>query len=134
MHILISAGPNLPVPAMRGGAVNRFWSQMAPEFARRGHQVTVCSRAFAGQVEKEEVDGVRYLRRGGFDSGESRLRNYACSLTAAVTSAWQLPNADVYITNDAFAPWLMAARGLGGWADARRRRASAERPVPLVSR
>jgi len=112
VHIVISTGPNLPVPALRGGAVNRFWSQMAPEFARRGHEVTVCARAFAGQATEELREGVRYVRSGGFDAGRFRFGNYVRSLTAALGSVATLPRGDVFITNDAFSPWLLAARGL----------------------
>ncbi len=112
VHIVIATGPNQPVPAVRGGAVNRFWSQMAPGFVRLGHEVTVCAREFEGQLSEEVREGVRYLRRGGFDAGRYRFGNYARSLVSSIRTTITLPAADVYITNDAFSPWLMAARGL----------------------
>ncbi len=108
---MISTGPNLPLPAVRGGAVHRFWSQMTPAFARRGHQVTVCARAWPQQSAGEVVDGVRFRRSGGFDLSRSRLRDYARSLLWALGSTAGLPRGDVYVSNDLFSPWLLAARG-----------------------
>lgn len=111
MRIVIDTGPNLPVPAIRGGAVNRFWSQMAPRFAAKGHEVEVWARRYPGQAAEEMVDGVRYRRRGGFDAGRSAWRNHLASLGYAVCFTSRLPPADAYVSNDAFAPWIMAVRG-----------------------
>ena len=111
MHIVISTGPNLPVPAVRGGAVHRFWSQMAPAFARHGHRVTVCARAHPPQPSAETIDGVRYRRSGGFDASSSKLHDYARSLLWALVSTVKLPDGDVYVSNDLFSPWLLAAKG-----------------------
>ncbi|MFO1496443.1 MAG: glycosyltransferase family 4 protein [Lysobacterales bacterium] len=112
MHVLIATGPNLPVPALRGGAVHRFWSEMAPALVRLGAEVTVYARADRAQAACEELAGVRYLRAGGFDARGRRWYDYPRSLLYALAHGWLLPRADVYITNDAFMPWVMAARGL----------------------
>lgn len=111
MRLVISAGPNLPVPALRGGAVNRFWSDLAPALVRRGAEVTICARAYRGQPQAETREGVRYLRHGGFDAGRSRAYNYIRSLAFAVAGLWRLPKSDLYISNDAFSPWILALRG-----------------------
>lgn len=112
MHVLIATGPNLPVPALRGGAVHRFWSEMAPALVRLGAEVTVYARADRAQPARELRDGVAYVRAGGFDAKGSRWYDYGRSLLYALGHVWRLPRADIYITNDAFMPWLMAARGL----------------------
>ena len=66
MKITIATGPIFPVPAVRGGAVQRLWEGLAREFAKRGHEVTIFAREFPGQATEETVDGIRYVRRGGY--------------------------------------------------------------------
>ena len=62
MKITIATGPIYPVPAVRGGAVRRMWHGLAKEFAKRGHEVTIFARAFPGQPETENRDGIRIVR------------------------------------------------------------------------
>lgn len=106
MRLVIATGPNLPVPAIRGGAVNRFWSQMGPALVRQGVQVTICARADRNQTPSENVEGVRYYRCGGFDSMGIREYDYVRSLLYAFRMWVTLPKADLYILNDAFSPLL----------------------------
>ena len=112
LHILISTGPNLPVPAIRGGAVNRFWEQVSSKFAERGHKVSIFSRASANQLPQEVCKGVVYSRSGGFELSRKTWINYARTLIYAIRTCQRLPSADIYVTNDVFSPWLMVVRGL----------------------
>ena len=45
MKIAIVLGAFLPVPPVMGGAVEKVWFTLAAEFVRRGHNVTLVSRA-----------------------------------------------------------------------------------------
>lgn len=85
---------------------------MAPALVRLGAEVTVYARADRAQPVCEQIAGVRYRRAGGFDARGRRWYDYPRSLLYALAHGWRLPRADVYITNDAFMPWVMAARGL----------------------
>jgi hypothetical protein len=49
MRITIVQGAFLPVPPLLGGAVEKMWFGLAPEFVRHGHEVVYISRRFAGQ-------------------------------------------------------------------------------------
>jgi len=110
MRITICTGPILPVPAIAGGAVHRFWSQMAPAFAASNHDVRVFARAFNGQAAKEVHEGVSYYRSGGYDHTRSTLRNVWSSWRDARRLALQLPDADVLIANDIALPRVLAHR------------------------
>jgi len=84
---------------------------MAPEFCAQGHEVLVVARSEPGQAQAERLQGVRYFRVRGSDTGRSRVTNYTSGLFAAVRASSHMPEADVYITNDVFSPWIMAGRG-----------------------
>jgi len=43
----------LPVPPVMGGAVEKVWFALGQEFARRGHEVVLVSRALSGAGRSE---------------------------------------------------------------------------------
>ena len=110
MKITIATGPIFPVPAVRGGAVQRLWEGLAREFAKRGHEVTIFAREFPGQATEETVDGIRYVRRGGYAQSTSIKRDLVQCLLYALKTARHVPPGDVVVTNDfwmpAVLPWL----------------------------
>ena len=115
MKITIATGPIFPVPAVRGGAVQRLWEGLAREFAKPGHEVTIFAREFPGQAEDETVDGIRYVRRGGYEQSTSIKRDLVQCLLYALKTARNVPPGDVVVTNDfwmpAVLPWLNPAAG-----------------------
>jgi glycosyltransferase involved in cell wall biosynthesis len=104
MKITIVGGPFLPMPPAPCGAVERVWHGLAEEFARKGHKVTVLCRAHPSQASREEVNGVRYVRRMQWRRtrwiGWSLLKDMAYS--ARLLGA--LPRADVTVTNTFWLP------------------------------
>jgi glycosyltransferase involved in cell wall biosynthesis len=110
MKITIATGPIFPVPAVRGGAVQRLWEGLAREFVKRGHEVTIFAREFPGQAKDEVVDGIRYVRRGGYAQSTSIKRDLVQCLIYALKTARHVPPGDVVVTNDfwmpAVLPWL----------------------------
>lgn len=108
MRITIATGPMLPVPALRGGAIPRMWQGLAGEFARRGQQVCIFARSHPGQAADETVDGVRYLRAGGFEQGKSIALDLTRDLAYASAALPRLPAADILVTNDFWLPALAA--------------------------
>jgi glycosyltransferase involved in cell wall biosynthesis len=114
MRITIVQGAFLPVPALRGGAVEKVWDALGREFARRGHEVTHISRLCDGLPESEERAGVRHLRLLGFDAPGSSLllkwRDFLYSRRVLKV----LPPADILVTNTFWLPLLArdASRGL----------------------
>jgi glycosyltransferase involved in cell wall biosynthesis len=115
MKITIATGPIFPVPAVRGGAVQRLWEGLAREFTMRGHEVTVFAREFAGQAKEETVDGIHYVRRGGYEQSTSIKRDLVQCLLYALKVARHVPPGDVVVTNDfwmpAVLPWLNPTAG-----------------------
>jgi glycosyltransferase involved in cell wall biosynthesis len=115
MRITIATGPIFPVPAVRGGAVQRLWEGLAHEFVTRGHEVTIFARKFPGQASEETVDGIRYVRRGGYEQSTSIKRDLVQCLLYALKTARHVPPGDVVVTNDfwmpAVLPWLKPSAG-----------------------
>lgn len=115
MKITIATGPIFPVPAVRGGAVQRLWEGLAREFAQRGHEVTIFAREFPGQAAEETVDGIRFVRRGGYAQSTSIKRDLVQCLLYALKTARYVPPGDVVVTNDfwmpAVLPWLKPSAG-----------------------
>lgn len=115
MKITIATGPIFPVPAVRGGAVQRLWEGLAREFAKRGHEVTIFAREFPGQASEETVDGIRYVRRGGYEQSTSIKRDLVQCLLYALKTVRHVPPGDIVVTNDfwmpAVLPWLNPSVG-----------------------
>lgn len=109
MRIVIAAGPMLPVPALRGGAIPRLWESLGQEFARNGHAVTVLARAFPGQPAREVRQGVEYRRWGGFDQSRRLAWDLVRDLFYGILLLPRLPRADILVTNTFWLPALAAA-------------------------
>ena len=73
MKITIVLGAFLPVPPIMGGAVEKVWFALAQEFARRGHEVVLVSRALPELPRSETRAGVKHLRVRGFDIPRSLI-------------------------------------------------------------
>jgi len=88
---------------------------LAREFVKRGHEVTIFAREFPGQAREETVDGIRYLRRGGYEQSTSIKRDLAQCLLYALKTARHVPAADIVVTNDfwmpAILPWMKPSAG-----------------------
>jgi len=108
MKISIITGPWLPVPALRGGAMQKSWHAMAREFVRSGHEVAVISRSFSGQPAKETIDGIQFLRTRGFAQGRRVAWDLVKDLVYAANVLPRLPVADILVTNDFWLPALAA--------------------------
>ena len=95
--------------------MQRLWEGLAREFAKRGHEVTIFAREFPGQATEETVDGIRYVRRGGYAQSTSIKRDLVQCLLYALMTARHVPPGDVVVTNDfwmpAVLPWLKPSAG-----------------------
>ena len=108
VKITVLTGPWLPVPALRGGAMQKTWHGLAREMAQAGHEVTVVARKFPGQPSEEKLDGMRFLRTRGFSQGKHVAWDLVKDLIYAVNAVPRLPPADILVTNDFWAPALAA--------------------------
>jgi glycosyltransferase involved in cell wall biosynthesis len=109
MKISIVTGPWLPVPALQGGAVPRLWQGLAEQFAAKGHQVTILCRCYQGQPQQEVINGVGYVRHGGFPQSRSIALDLLKDLAYALTMVPVLPRADILVINDFWLPVFATA-------------------------
>jgi glycosyltransferase involved in cell wall biosynthesis len=106
MKIQIVMNFAMPVPALRGGAVEKRWHGLALELSRR-HDVLMYSRQ-DGNLPQHQTEGrLRHLRTPGFQWSNVRAVNIAKSAAWALRIAPQLEPADILITNDILAPVLL---------------------------
>lgn len=115
MKITIVMGFFLPVPPAAGGATEKSWHELALEFARRGHQVTVISRQWPGWPGRETCDGVQHLRLRGYDHTSRLGRNLWRDVWWSLRAGRNLPPADITVVNSIALPvWLGWLRGSAG--------------------
>ena len=113
MKIAIVQGAFLPVPPKRGGAVEKIWSALGEEFARRGHNVTHYSRLCDGLPATEVRAGVRHIRVPGADTPAWLPALKWQDLLYTRRVARQLERADVVVTNTFWAPLIFSPRRHG---------------------
>ena len=107
MKITIATGPIYPVPAVLGGSVQRLWYGLALEFAKRGHEVTIFAKAHEGQPEEETLDGIRFVRWGGYDLSTSIGTDLVRCLIYALRAAPRVPRGDIVVANDFWTPAVL---------------------------
>jgi len=109
MIISIVTGPWLPTPALQGGAVNRRWCRLAEEFAGTGHLVNIVAKQYPGQAFREQINGVNYIRHGGFEQSTNVKLDLLKDFVYALDTLPILPTSDILLINDfwlpVFAPW-----------------------------
>lgn len=108
MNITILQGPFLPVPPLRGGAVEKLWFQLSKEFALLGHKVIHISRRFSTLPDFEISDSVAYIRIPGFDSRQFLPFSNLCDLVYSIRALSVLPPADILISNTFWLPLLQS--------------------------
>lgn len=120
MKITILQGPFLPVPPLRGGAVEKMWFELGAEFAARGHAVTQVSRLCDGLPAEERLRDVRHLRVPSGDRPPRMGATLVRDFLYARRAARQAPDADITVTNSFWAPMLLGRRHGGIYIDVQR--------------
>ena len=110
MKITILQGAFLPVPALRGGAVEKMWFALGPEFAARGHEVTHVSRCCDDLAPRETINGVQHVRVRGYDRPEKLAHGLVLDLFYTWRAARSMPKSDVVVTNTFWAPLVLPRR------------------------
>lgn len=107
MKITIVLGAFLPVPPIMGGAIEKVWFALAPEFVKRGHDVVMVSRAMPQFPRDEIINGVRHLRVRGFNTPRSLLRLKFLDLIYSRRAMSISPESDIVVTNTFWLPILL---------------------------
>lgn len=120
MKITILQGAFLPVPPLKGGAVEKMWFELGAEFAARGHTVTHVSRRFGTLPHEEVLRGVNHLRVRGAERSRNTKRNMLPDLLYSWRAARRMPSADVVVTNTFWAPVVLGRRHGAIYVDVQR--------------
>jgi glycosyltransferase involved in cell wall biosynthesis len=90
-----------------GGAVEKVWLSLAEEFARRGHEVVMISRAVRDFPREQTINGVSHCRVAGFDTPRSLVWLKFLDLIYSMRTLSALPAADIVVTNTFWLPILL---------------------------
>ena len=120
MKITILQGAFLPVPPLRGGAVEKMWFRLGQEFAARGHEVVHYSRRCDGLAERESIGGVQHRRLRGYDRPSATTLNQLRDFQYSHRVVRMLPDADIVITNSFWSPLLLRPRHGAQYVDVQR--------------
>ncbi len=107
MKIAVVLGAFFPVPPIKGGAVEKVWFILAQEFARRGHEVAVVSRATPEFRSREISGNLRHFRVAGFDPPRSIAWLKLLDLIYSIRVLRVLPRSDIIVTNTFWLPLLL---------------------------
>ena len=107
MRITILQGAFLPVPPVRGGAIEKVWFRLGKAFVREGHEVTHVSRLYDELPINEVIEGVNHVRVRGFEAPASSLLLKWRDFRYVLRARRALPQADILITNAFWAPLLV---------------------------
>jgi glycosyltransferase involved in cell wall biosynthesis len=107
MKITIVLGAFFPVPPIMGGAVEKIWFLLTQEFARRGHDIVVISRAMPQFPRQEILAGVKHIRVHGFNASRSLIWLKLLDLIYSIGTMSVLPKADIIVTNTFWLPLLL---------------------------
>jgi glycosyltransferase involved in cell wall biosynthesis len=113
MHITIVQGAFLPVPPLRGGAMEKLWFELGKQLSCQGHTVCHISRCFPNLPKDEVIQGVRHLRLKGYDTPANGVYLKILDLFYSLRVIRRLPAADILITNTFWMPLL------AGWNQSR---------------
>lgn len=108
MKITIIQGAFLPVPPLMGGAIEKRWYLTGQKFAARGHEVVHVSKKWAGLPDREQVQGVTYLRVAGHYSPANQVLYKILDGLYTLRAIRAVPDdADIVVTNTFWSPLLL---------------------------
>jgi glycosyltransferase involved in cell wall biosynthesis len=106
VKITILQGAFLPVPPLRGGAIEKAWQGLGEAFVQAGHEVIHISRLWGELPAKETIRGVQHIRVRGARATQNgillKLREFFYVWRARKV----LPEADILVTHAFWAPIL----------------------------
>ena len=104
VRITIVQGAFLPVPPLRGGAIEKAWQGLGEAFVKAGHEVTHISRLCDGLPRNEKIRGVSHIRVTGAEATTQPVGLKLRELLYVLRVRKILPPADILITNAFWAP------------------------------
>lgn len=115
MKITILQGPFLPIPPLKGGAVEKLWFELGKQFALLGNSVVHISRRHPDLPDVGLLAGVEHIRLPGFDMPSNIIVSLFYDLLYSFRALLALPQADILITNTFWMPilrkWFRSSTG-----------------------
>ena len=113
MKITLLQGAFLPVPPLRGGAIEKAWQALGEAFVRAGHEVTHISRLCDGLPQGEKIAGVEHRRIAGAEACPGSIRLKLREFFYVWRALQSLPPADILVTHAFWAPLLFPIEKYG---------------------
>jgi len=113
VKITILQGAFLPVPPLRGGAIEKAWQGLGEAFVKAGHEVTHISRLCDGLPAKETIRGVCHLRIGGANATQNPILLKLLEFFYVWKARKVLPKGDILVTHAFWAPLLLPKEKFG---------------------
>jgi glycosyltransferase involved in cell wall biosynthesis len=107
VKITILQGAFLPVPPLRGGAIEKAWQGLGEAFVQAGHEVTHVSRLWGDLPAKETIRGVQHIRVRGARATQNSILLKLREIFYVVRARKILPEADILVTHAFWAPLLL---------------------------
>lgn len=108
MNITIVQGAFLPVPPLRGGAIEKAFHSLAKQFSDNGHTTNYISR-LCDRLPSRESEGpkLHHTRVPGFNSPKSSLLLKFLDFVYSSRVIGALPTADILVTHTFWLPILI---------------------------
>jgi glycosyltransferase involved in cell wall biosynthesis len=107
VKITILQGAFLPVPPLRGGAIEKAWQGLGEAFVQAGHEVTHISRLWGDLPARERIRGVQHIRVRGARATQNSILLKLRELFYVLRARKILPEADLLVTHAFWAPLLL---------------------------
>jgi glycosyltransferase involved in cell wall biosynthesis len=107
VKITILQGAFLPVPPLRGGAIEKAWQGLGEAFVQAGHEVTHISRLWGDLPPKETIRGVQHIRVRGACATQNSIFLKLREIFYVLRARKILPEADILVTHAFWAPLLL---------------------------
>jgi len=106
VKITILQGAFLPVPPLRGGAIEKAWQGLGEAFVQAGHEVTHISRLWGELPARETIRGVQHMRVRGARATQNSILLKLREFFYVWRARNVLPKADILVTHAFWAPIL----------------------------
>jgi glycosyltransferase involved in cell wall biosynthesis len=107
VKITILQGAFLPVPPLRGGAIEKAWQGLGEAFVQAGHEVTHISRLWGDLPARETIRGVQHMRVRGARATQNSILLKLREIFYVLRARKILPEADILVTHAFWAPLLL---------------------------
>jgi glycosyltransferase involved in cell wall biosynthesis len=113
VKINILQGAFLPVPPIKGGAIEAVWFLLGQEFAKHGHEVTHISCIHKDLKKTETIAGVNHLRIRGSKAVKNPWLLKALELPYVLRARKVMSRADILVTHAFWAPLILPRKAFG---------------------